>query len=146
MRTRDDHSKKNKKKSETTCVKVSNGWGSWAGEGAPPAKPLKNLPKHLQLPEKPELSKRKRQDDDKKFVIMNEKRVKRTAKYQLENIPYPFVSREQYDQAMSGSIGKEWNVTSAVKDLTRKDIITRAGKIIKPLSIKAKVNRPPAKF
>ena len=77
---------------------------------------------------------------------MNEKRIKRTAKYQIENIPYPFVSREQYDQAMFGSIGKEWNVTKSVKDLTRKEVITRAGKIIKPLSIKAKVKRPPAKF
>ena len=47
---------------------------------------------------------------------------------------------------MSGAIGKEWNVTSAVKELTRKEVITRAGKIIKPLSIKAKVKKPPAKF
>jgi U3 small nucleolar RNA-associated protein 14 len=144
MRNRDDPSSKKAKKSESLLQ--ANGWGSWAGEGAPPAKPLKNLPKHLQLPVKPDLPKRKRQDDDKKGVIMNEKRVKRTAKYQIENIPYPFVSREQYDQAMSGSIGKEWNVTSAVKELTRKEVITRAGKIIKPLSIKAKVKRPPAKF
>ena len=145
MRNRDDPSSKKAKKSQS-LLQASNGWGSWAGEGAPPAKPLKNLPKHLQLPVKPDLPKRKRQDDDKKCVIMNEKRVKRTAKYQIENIPYPFVSREQYDQAMSGSIGKEWNVTSAVKELTRKEVITRAGKIIKPLSIKAKVKRPPAKF
>merc|ERR1711976_853648 len=35
MRTRDDHSKKENE------PKVVSGWGSWAGEGAPPPKPKK---------------------------------------------------------------------------------------------------------
>jgi U3 small nucleolar RNA-associated protein 14 len=140
MRKRDSNCKKNDQ--TKSSLHASNGWGSWAGEGAPVSK---SISKHVQLSQKQDLPKRKRQDDSKKGVIINEKRVKRTAKYQLENIPYPFVSREQYDQVMSGSIG--WNVTNAVKELTRKPIITRAGKMIKPLSVKGKVkNRAPAKF
>ena len=79
-------------------------------------------------------------------MIINAKRIKKTAKFQLENIPYPYKSREQYERAMAGAIGKEWNVTSAVKNMTRAAVVTRAGKMIKPMSKSAKMKRAPAKF
>jgi U3 small nucleolar RNA-associated protein 14 len=47
---------------------------------------------------------------------------------------------------MTGAVGKEWNVTSAVKNMTRPDVITRAGKMIQPISKRAKAQRPAAKF
>lgn len=139
MRNRDDHSKKEQES------KFVSGWGAWAGEGAPAPKPPKSLPKRLAPPEK-KIKRRKREDDGKKNVIINAKRIKKTAKFQLENIPYPFSSREQYERAMGGAIGKEWNVTSAVKDMTRADVLTKAGKMIKAISKKAKTKRAPAKF
>jgi len=139
MRERDDPTRKAKEE-----TKVASGWGSWAGEGAPAPKPPRRLPKKLQPPEKKE--RRKRKDDMKKRVIINEKRVKRTAQFQLAEIPYPFTSREQYEKAMAGSIGAEWNVSGAVKDLTRPEVLTRAGKIIQPISKRAKAKRAPAKF
>jgi U3 small nucleolar RNA-associated protein 14 len=103
------------------------------------------LPKKLAAPEK-KIKRRKRQDNGNKNVIINAKRVKKTAKFQLENIPHPFSSREQYERAMGGAIGKEWNVTSSVKNMTRAEVITRAGKMIKPISKKGKMKRAPAKF
>lgn len=139
MRERDDPTRKAKEE-----TKVASGWGSWAGEGAPAPKPPRRLPKKLQPPEKKE--RRKRKDDKKKRVIINEKRVKRTAQFQLAEIPYPFTSREQYEKAMAGSIGAEWNVSGAVKDMTRPEVLTRAGKIIQPISKRAKAKRAPAKF
>jgi U3 small nucleolar RNA-associated protein 14 len=139
MRDRDDHSKKE------TEAKVVSGWGSWTGEGAPAPRPPKKLPKRMAAPEK-KIKRRKRQDDGKKNVIINAKRVKKNAKYQLENIPYPFKSRDQYERAMGGAIGNEWNVTTAVKSLTRSEVVTRAGKMIKPINKKAKMKRAPAKF
>lgn len=138
---RDDPTRKQKNEEST---KVSSGWGSWAGEGVPAPKPRK-FPKKLQPPEK-RLPKRKRQDDKKPNVIINEKRLKKTAIFQMANIPYPYKSREEYERAMSGAVGKEWNVTSAVKDMTRPEVMTRAGKIIQPLSKKVKKHRPAAKF
>jgi len=140
MRERDDPTRKAKKED-----KFASGWGSWAGEGAPAPKPPRRLPKKLMPPEK-KVERRKRKDDKKKRVIINEKRVKRTAQFQLTDIPYPFTSREQYERAMAGSIGQEWNVTGAVKDMTRPEILTRAGKIIQPMAKKAKTKRAPAKF
>ena len=48
---------------------------------------------------------------------------------------------------MAGAMGKEWNVTGAVKNMTRPEVLTRAGKMIRPISKKAKVKRAPlAKF
>lgn len=126
-------------------AKASSGWGSWAGEGVPAPKLPRKFPKRLQPPEK-KLAKRKRQDDKKPNVIINEKRMKKTANFQIGNIPHPYKSREEYERAMTGAVGKEWNVTNAVKDMTRPDVITRAGKIIQPLSKKVKQRRPAAKF
>lgn len=132
-----------KKKEET--AKTSSGWGSWAGEGVPAPKPPRKFPKRLQPPET-KLAKRKRQDDKKPNVIINEKRLKKTANFQIGNIPHPYKSREEYERAMAGAVGKEWNVTSAVKDMTRPEVMTRTGKIIQPLSKKVKQRRPAAKF
>ena len=141
MTDRDDHGKKKKEED-----KQVSGWGSWAGDGAPAPRPPKKLPKHLAAPEK-KVQKRRRTDDGKKNVIISAKRVKKTAKFQIESIPHPYSSREQYERAMAGGMGQEWNVTGAVKNLTRPEILTRAGKMIRPITKKAKVKRAPlAKF
>ena len=128
-------------------MEVVSGWGSWAGDGAPAPKPLHKLPKHLQPPQKKE-TKRKREDAKLPNVIIREKRVKKTANnFMLDKVPYPFTSREEYERAMMGAVGKEWNVTKSVKDLTRPEIQVRSGKIIQPLSTKVKKQqRGPAKF
>jgi len=136
------------KKKEKEMATVS-GWGSWAGDGAPPPRPPKKLPKHLQAPLKKE-PKRKREDAKRLNVIIREKRVKKTAEnYMLDKVPYPFSTREEYERAMRGAVGKEWNVSKSFKDMTRPEIQTRAGKIIQPLSQQVKKqrdHRAPAKF
>jgi U3 small nucleolar RNA-associated protein 14 len=138
---RDDPTKK-----KEVNPSAAMGWGSWAGQGAPAPRLPKKLPKHLQPPEK-KLPKRKRQDEKKPNVIINEKRMKKTANnFQIAHIPYPYKSREEYEKAMAGGLGKEWNVSSGVKNLTRPDVMTRAGKVIQPISKRAKQHRPAAKF
>lgn len=59
--------------------KLVTGWGSWAGEGAPPPNPPKKLPKKLAIPER-KVEKRPRQDDGKKNVIISAKRIKKSRK------------------------------------------------------------------
>jgi U3 small nucleolar RNA-associated protein 14 len=137
VQERDDPTRKKESKPS-----IALGWGSWTGEGAPTPK----LPKFDQ-PTASKLPKRKRDDEKKSNVIINEKRIKNTAnKFQISYIPYPYKSREEYETAMAGGLGKEWNVTSSVKNLTRPSLLTRAGKIIKPISKKVKHERPAAKF
>jgi U3 small nucleolar RNA-associated protein 14 len=123
-----------------------DGWGSWAGKGAPLAAPPRKLPKKLQAPEK-KLAPMKRADAKRQHVILSEKRMRRLAdNYMVAEIPYPFTSREEYERSMAGGVGREWNVTSSFKDMTRPEVMTRAGKMIQPLSMKVKQKRPAAKF
>lgn len=122
------------------------GWGSWTGKGALPPKPRK-LPRKLQPPKKKQEEKSKRLDHAKPGVIINQKRLKKTANnFMLGDVPHPYATRLEYEQAMLGGIGKEWNVSSSFKSLTRPEILTRSGKIIQPISKKAKQPRPAAKF
>jgi U3 small nucleolar RNA-associated protein 14 len=145
MKERDDPTRK--KKEET----VVSGWGSWAGAGAPPPRKQRKLPPKLSAPTSKmgsAAAQPKRKDDGMSTVIINEKRLKKTAKFQLSEIPYPYRSREEYERAISGSIGQEWNTIHGTKEMSRPAILFRAGKIIQPIAKKAKkkVARAPAKF
>ena len=74
-------------------------------------------------------------------------RLKKLAnQHMVSEVPHPFTCREEYERAMAGGIGREWNVTGSFKDMTRPEIVTRAGKIIQPISGKVKHRRPAAKF
>lgn len=136
----------NRKKKKDKNMEMVSGWGSWTGKGAPPPRKPRKLPMHLRPPER-KLTKRKRQDEKKPHVIISEKRVKKLAdNFMVAQIPYPYTSREEYERAMAGGLGREWNVTNSFKDMTRPEIMTRPGKVIQPLSKKVKQRRPAAKF
>jgi Utp14 protein len=53
----------------------------------------------------------------------------------FEQVPYPFTSKEQYERAMRQPVGKEWNTTQSVRELTRKDVLFKAGTIIDPIHL-----------
>jgi U3 small nucleolar RNA-associated protein 14 len=129
-------------------AKASNdaeGWGSWTGMGAPPPRARK-LPKKLMAPKKKEVS-RKRKDDRKPDVIINQKRLKKTANgFMLGDVPHPYSSRHEYEQALLGGVGREWNVSGSFRNMTRPEILNRSGNIIKPIPKKSKAKRAPAKF
>eukprot|EP00804_Cyclotella_cryptica_P020507 CCRYP_019419-RB/>CCRYP_019419-RB protein AED:0.18 eAED:0.18 QI:302/1/1/1/1/1/4/165/917 len=140
MKERDDPTRQVKEE------KAVSGWGSWAGAGAPPPRKPRKLPKHLSAPLKKPEKPTKRKDDGLNTVIINEKRLKKTAQFQLAEIPYPYRSRQEYEKAIAGNIGHEWNTANGVKEMTRPSVIVRSGKVIKPLPKKAKSKRAPAKF
>ncbi|KAL7563191.1 hypothetical protein ACA910_014467 [Epithemia clementina (nom. ined.)] len=128
------------------------GWGSWTGMGAPAALPSKRkrhkLPAKLQPPRKT-AEPRPRQDNDRPHLIIRERRLKQLGKHMLQEIPYPYTTREEYERAMTGGIGTEWTVSGSFQDLTRPAIQTRAGRIIQPIAATAKkrgLPRPAAKF
>jgi len=131
--------KANKPKEPTTA----SGWGSWAGLGAPP--PPKHVHKDAPLAKpKPEKPVKERMPG----VIINDTPIQKYAELQVATVPYPYRSRSEYEAAMAGAIGKEWNVTSTVTDLTKPEVQFTKGRIIKPLSkrAKAKTYRAPARF
>jgi U3 small nucleolar RNA-associated protein 14 len=142
MVERDDPTRQSAKE-----AKAVSGWGSWAGAGAPPPKKPRKLPPKLQAPTKKAENAPKRKDDGMGTVIINEKRLKKTSKFQLSEIPYPYKSREEYERALAGNLGQEWNTVQGAKEVTRPSVLVRAGKIIQPITKKAKgPKRGPAKF
>lgn len=128
-------------------AQVVKGWGSWAGEGVVAPKYKSKFPKSLEPPTKRRMEHTpKKTKDPLKKVILNDRRMKKSIKFQIPYVPYPYRSREEYEKAMAGAIGREWNVAGAVKSMSRPEILTTKGRIIKPLSKKAKMKRAPAKF
>lgn len=124
----------------------ASGWGSWTGMGAPLCIPRK-LSKKTVTPKKQKEHSRKRKDDKKPDVIINQKRLKKTANgFMLGDVPHPFSCRLEYEQAMLGGVGREWNVSGAFKNMTRPNVLTQSGGIIKPISRRTKAKRAPAKF
>lgn len=127
---------------------ASSGWGSWTGKGAPLLPPRsKTQGLEESSPQNHSNPSGKRRASRKQDVIISRKRVKKTSDtFMLGEVPHPFSSREEYEQVMMGGIGREWNVGSAYRNMTRPDILTQSGKFIRPISKSLKVKRAAAKF
>jgi U3 small nucleolar RNA-associated protein 14 len=112
------------------------GWGSWTGMGAPqPRKSRRQIETEKLARAKKEAAKQGRADASLPTVIINPKRQKRSAPLKLAQVPYPFTSRAQYERAMRQPLGPEWNTTQSVRDLNKKEVLTRAGASIAPLRV-----------
>lgn len=123
------------------------GWGSWAGEGAP-APSLAFIKRRREVEaaqaEKEDKLKKARKDDRLPRVMINDKRQKRSAKYMVAEVPYPFTSREQYERSLRQPIGGEWNTSQSVRAMTRPAVIVRAGAAVAPMKL-GKLHRENAK-
>jgi len=102
------------------------GWGSWSGKGV-----KKRKKKVQKVEKKPKASNRK--DAKLKNVIINERRMKKSVKYMVSDIPHPFENKEQYEKSLRAPVGKEWSTVSTHKEAIRPRVLTMPGKIIHPL-------------
>ncbi|CAN0431299.1 unnamed protein product, partial [Ectocarpus sp. 12 AP-2014] len=87
-----------------------------------------------------EAIKKARKDDRLPKVVLNEKRQKRSAKYMVSEVPYPFTSREQYERSLRQPIGGEWNTSQSVRAMTRPAVVVRAGVAVAPMKL-GKIHR-----
>ncbi|KAJ3220712.1 hypothetical protein HK099_004062 [Clydaea vesicula] len=110
------------------------GWGSWSGIGVKQKK--KPSKKHIKKVDGIDIDKRK--DSKLKNVIINEKRQKKSLKYQIPSVPHGFNNREQYEKTIRLPLGKEWQTSDTFQKLNKPKISTIDGKIIHPLSSKLK--------
>ena len=102
------------------------GWGSWAGIGAPE-------PKRRFVPKEPKIELPERSDAHLKHVIINQNEDKKSEMYRIQGVPYPFTSREQYERAMRQPLGREWNANQSFHNLTRPEVKPRLGTILDPI-------------
>ncbi|KAJ5278878.1 hypothetical protein N7478_004250 [Penicillium angulare] len=106
-----------------------DGWGSWAGEGVS-KKSQKNKKRFLTKVEgvKPE----QRKDAKLDRVIINQKRVKKNAKYMASTLPHEFESKAQYERSLRMPLGPEWSTKETYQSGTKPRVIVKKG-IIKPM-------------
>lgn len=110
------------------------GWGSWVGAGigkkAQKRTQQRNGSKHLT--KEPGIAKEKRQDAKLERVIINEKRVKKNAKYLASSLPHPFETRQQYESSLRLPVGPEWTTKETFQSATKPRVLMKQG-IIRPL-------------
>ncbi|KAJ5219224.1 uncharacterized protein N7498_001323 [Penicillium cinerascens] len=105
------------------------GWGSWTGDGVS-KKQQKKQKRFLTKVEgvKPE----QRKDAKLSRVIINEKRVKKNAKYMASQLPHEFENRTQYERSLRMPLGPEWSTKETFQSGTKPRVMVKQG-IIKPM-------------
>lgn len=128
-----------------------SGWGNWSGLGAEmfntvekkkfkPSSTATALQSNVTSKQQQTNDGIKRNDATNSKVIISQKRDRKLASHQVDNIPHPFKSREQYEAFLKQPVGKEWNTMASATDLTKPEWTTRTGTIIQPIAY-AKVKR-----
>uniref|UniRef100_A0A915PJH5 UTP14C small subunit processome component n=1 Tax=Setaria digitata TaxID=48799 RepID=A0A915PJH5_9BILA len=100
------------------------GWGSWTGPGINDKKKDRFVIR---------AEKKKRKDTGKAGLIISETVDSSMEKIQLRSVPFPYTTVEDYEAVVRQPLGKEWNPQRIFRKLTQPQIITKAGRIIKPL-------------
>ena len=78
--------------------------GSWGGTGTRKAPTKSYLIKKIAG-----VDPKSRADYNKRHVIISEKRDKKAAKYQVQDLPFPYTSKAQFERSMDTPLGAEWN-------------------------------------
>ncbi|GLT43191.1 hypothetical protein SLA2020_171610 [Shorea laevis] len=109
------------------------GWGQWTHIQQKRGLPSWMLKEHDDAKRKREEALKRRKDAHLKHVIISEKLDKKAEKLQTKTLPYPFTSKEVFEQSMRMPIGPEFNPVSAIGALNRPEVVKRSGVIIKPI-------------
>ena len=59
-----------------------------------------------------------RADFGKAHVIISERRDKKAAKFLVQDLPYPYTSKAQFERSLENPLGKEWNTRIATQRAT----------------------------
>uniref|UniRef100_UPI00398EB12B U3 small nucleolar RNA-associated protein 14 homolog A n=1 Tax=Pristiophorus japonicus TaxID=55135 RepID=UPI00398EB12B len=126
------------------------GWGEWGGQGLRPSAKKRRRFRIKAAPPPP------RKDQHLPNVIISEKRDSGVAAHQVNELPFPFSHRNQFEKSICAPIGNTWNTERATQKLTMPKIVTKLGAIIEPISeedmfqhknkyVKPKMERNPRK-
>ncbi|KAL8734685.1 MAG: hypothetical protein Q9166_001341 [cf. Caloplaca sp. 2 TL-2023] len=116
---------------EKVIDKTLAGWGHWTGEGI--GKKAQRRNKNRVLSKQEGIPKAQRQDAKLDKVIINEKRVKKNAKYLASQLPHPFEKRQQYERSLRLPIGPEWTTKETFQAATKPRVLMKQG-IITPMA------------
>ncbi|WRT66861.1 uncharacterized protein IL334_003824 [Kwoniella shivajii] len=105
------------------------GWGAWGGKGSRKNKRVN--PKFLVKTAGIEPTQRK--DFSRSNVIITEKKDKKASAFLLQDLPYPYTSKEQYEKSFATPVGSEWNSRSGFQKGTVPRVVKKPGAIIEPI-------------
>ncbi|XP_067853105.1 U3 small nucleolar RNA-associated protein 14 homolog A [Heptranchias perlo] len=104
------------------------GWGEWGGQGLHPSAKKRRRFRIKAAPPPP------RKDQNLPNVIISEKRDIGVAAHQVNELPFPFAHRKQFEKSICAPVGTTWNTERATQKLTLPKIVTKLGAIIEPIS------------
>ncbi|KAK9945694.1 hypothetical protein M0R45_011193 [Rubus argutus] len=110
------------------------GWGQWTNVQKKKGIPSYMQKEHESAKKKREEAIKQRKDANLKHVIISEKPPnKKAQKLFTQSLPYPFTSKEIFEQSIRMPLGPEFNPASTVGALNRPEVIKKPGVIIKPI-------------
>ena len=110
------------------------GWGSWTGVGISAKAEKRNLAAQNRFNKStltviPGIEVDKRADKKLDKVIINEKRVKKNAKYLAGALPHPFETKAQYERSLRVPVGPEWTTKEVFQRGTKPRVLLKQGVI-----------------
>lgn len=112
------------------------GWGQWTHVQQKKGLPSWMVEEHEIAKRKREEALKKRRDAHLKHVIISEKLDKKAEKLHTKTLPYPYTSKEVFEQSIRMPIGPEFNPATAIGALIRPEVVKKQGVIIKPIKFK----------
>ncbi|KAF8006742.1 hypothetical protein BT93_K0907 [Corymbia citriodora subsp. variegata] len=109
------------------------GWGQWTHIQQKKGLPSWMLREHESAKKKREDALKKRKDAHLKNVIISEKVDKKAEKLHTKSLPFPFTSKDVFEQSIRMPIGPEFNPATAIGALNRPEVVKKSGTIIKPI-------------
>uniref|UniRef100_A0A8D0G862 U3 small nucleolar RNA-associated protein 14 homolog A n=1 Tax=Sphenodon punctatus TaxID=8508 RepID=A0A8D0G862_SPHPU len=107
---------------------VLPGWGEWGGVGL---RPSARKRRRFLIKPKPGPP---RKDGHLPHVILSDQCNVRAIAHQVNTLPLPFSSRQQFERSIQAPLGPTWNTQRAFQRLSAPHILTQPGHIIQPIS------------
>jgi len=106
------------------------GWGMWKDQQRVPAWMLRE---RAAAEKKRADAAARRKDAKLKHVIISERFDKKADKFSVQEVPYPFKSREDYERSVRMPLGREFMTDKVHRDMTRPAVLKTTGVMIDPL-------------
>ncbi|OEL35067.1 hypothetical protein BAE44_0003911 [Dichanthelium oligosanthes] len=109
------------------------GWGQWTDIQQKKGLPSWMIKEHEIAKRNREEALKRRKDSKLKHVIISEHVDKKVEKYLARNLPFPYTSKDVYEQSIRMPIGPDFNPAISVSALNRPAIVKKPGVVIKPI-------------
>ncbi|KAF0887817.1 hypothetical protein E2562_004038 [Oryza meyeriana var. granulata] len=109
------------------------GWGQWTDIQQKRGLPSWMVKEHENAKNKREEALKRRKDAKLKHIIISEHVDKKVDKLLARNLPFPYTSKDVYEQSIRMPIGPDFNPAISVSALNRPAIVKKPGVVIKPI-------------